>query len=93
MPRTSELRFHELLEGLCKQVSEYHLNLDGRWVRPRPGQESSHSDPEARVRRRSESRQIQNYCERLLEQHEDDLVLQLKSPKQAMSKTGRYSVT
>ena len=74
--QVSELRFMELLDGLCKYADHYRL-VDGAWLDARRAAADALPDI-PRQQRQAEQRSLQNHCEQLLETHEEDLVAGLQ---------------
>ena len=72
----------ELLEGVCKVAFSYRL-VNGTWLDTR---ELSADVPEApRQQVQAERQSLENYCNSLLEQHEEQLVPQLQQQSQPVS--------
>lgn len=90
--RSSEMRIDRLLEGFCKLMSKHHLGADGLWVatQPLPAPESSE---EEQSRRRHDSRAMQSFCERFIEDHEDDLAALLKIEDSVLTRAGKCTLS
>eukprot|EP00899_Mesostigma_viride_P010848 jgi/Mesvir1/19765/Mv13065-RA.1 len=81
----SELRVVELLEGLCADMSEYMLsepvknettgNLQGEveWVKTSKGIQHVKGSLSLGAKGKLHGRELRTYCDRLIEEHEDEL--------------------
>lgn len=73
--RVSDQRMDELLEGLCKIAFSYRL-VNDTWQDTRDKQKHLPEAPRQQVQ--AERQGLENYCNRLLEQHEEQLIPQLQ---------------
>eukprot|EP00243_Klebsormidium_subtile_P011664 TRINITY_DN6709_c0_g1_i2.p2 TRINITY_DN6709_c0_g1~~TRINITY_DN6709_c0_g1_i2.p2 ORF type:complete len:186 (-),score=9.39 TRINITY_DN6709_c0_g1_i2:277-834(-) len=73
--RVSELRAFELLEGLCRATKAYRLN-ETEWRKPTAA--DSPSDPALKRLAEAQSKEIQVYCDRLLERVEEELATAIR---------------
>ena len=80
MCRLSELRSYELLEGLCQTMTAYELTDEGSWeLEPRTFDKPLDLSHARKRKRKEDRRQLQAYCERIVETNEDELVASLRS--------------
>ncbi|CAI5989954.1 unnamed protein product [Closterium sp. NIES-64] len=79
--RVSELRAVEILDGLCKKMDKYSIvTKDERrvWSSHRDYSRSANTDRKKLIRE-EQGKEIKRWCDRLLEEYEDDITAQLQS--------------
>ena len=77
--KVSETRFMELLDDACKFADHYRLSDNGTWVDTRRKAAGLPEVPQAE--QQAEQRRLRAECERLIENHEEDLIAGLQRPK------------
>ncbi|CAI5492948.1 unnamed protein product, partial [Closterium sp. Naga37s-1] len=79
--RVSELRAVEILDGLCKKMDKYSIvTKDERrvWSSHRDYSRSANTDRKKLIRE-EQGKEIKRWCDRVLEEYEDDITAQLRS--------------
>ncbi|CAI5467518.1 unnamed protein product [Closterium sp. Yama58-4] len=79
--RVSELRAVEILDGLCKKMDKYSVvTKDERrvWSSHRDYSRSANTDRKKLIRE-EQGKEIKRWCDRLLEEYEDDITAQLRA--------------
>ena len=94
--RVSELRFVELLDGMCNSMTEYELAPTASglnngtvwlWLKPKKGKGNNPKSQKLdKQQLKRQQKQLQNYCASLIDRFEDDISAALQQGSNAQGK-------